>query len=59
MLELEISREAEIDLLDIWLFIAEVQPINADRFLEKLREKVQKLAEFSGLGRVFVVFSHG
>lgn len=51
MLELEISLEAESDLLDTWLYIAEDQPINADRYLDKLQEKAQKLAEFPELGR--------
>jgi len=51
MLELETSGEAEIDLLEIWLYIAEDQPVNADRYLEKLQEKAQKLAEFPDLGR--------
>lgn len=51
MLELEISTEAENDLLDTWLYIAEDQPINADRYLDKLQEKAQKLAEFPDLGR--------
>lgn len=51
MLELEISAEAETDLLDIWLYIAEDQPINADRYLDKLQEKAQKLTEFPDLGR--------
>lgn len=31
-----ISPEAEQDLIDIWLHIAEDQPVNADRFLERL-----------------------
>lgn len=51
MLELEISTEAENDLLDTWLYIAEDQPINADRYLDKLQEKAQKLAVFPDLGR--------
>ena len=50
-MELEISAEAETDLLNIWLYIAEDQPINADRYLDKLQEKAQKLAEFPDLGR--------
>jgi toxin ParE1/3/4 len=45
-----ISPEAEQDLIDIWLHIAEDQPVNADRFLERLQEKAQKLAEFTDLG---------
>ena len=36
MAALVISPEAEIDLLDIWLYIAEDHPDNADRFLDKL-----------------------
>ncbi|TVZ38671.1 toxin ParE1/3/4 [Alteromonadaceae bacterium 2753L.S.0a.02] len=51
MLELEISPEAENDLLETWLYIAEDQPINADRYLDKLQEKAQKLAEFPDLRR--------
>jgi len=31
-----ISPEAEQDLLDIWLYIAEDSPVNADRFLDRL-----------------------
>lgn len=45
-----ISPEAEQDLVDIWLYIAEDQPVNADRFLERLEQKAQKLAEFADLG---------
>lgn len=51
MLELEISPQAENDLVETWLYIAEDQPINADRYLDKLQEKAQKLAEFPDLGR--------
>jgi len=36
MADLIISPEAEQDLVDIWLYIAEDQPINADHFLERL-----------------------
>lgn len=51
MLALEISPEAESDLLDTWLYIAEDQPTNADRYLDKLQVKAQRLAEFPDLGR--------
>jgi toxin ParE1/3/4 len=50
MPELILSPEAEVDLLEIWLYIAEDSPVNADRFLDKLNEKAQKLAEFSDMG---------
>ena len=36
-----ISLEDEQDLIDIWLYIAEDQPVNADHFLERLQEKEQ------------------
>lgn len=39
MLELETSPEAKYDLLQICLYIAEDQPINADRYLDKPQEK--------------------
>ena len=45
MPELIISPEAEADLIEIWLYIAEDSPVNADRFLDKLNDKAQKLAE--------------
>lgn len=51
MLALETSPEAESDLLDIWLYIARDQPVNADRFLDKLLKKAMRLAEFPALGR--------
>ena len=50
MANLVISPEAEQDLIDIWLYIAEDQPINADRFLERIEQTAQKLAEFKTLG---------
>lgn len=51
MLGLHASPEAEVDLVDIWLYIASDQPDNADRFLDKVQGVAQKLAEFPGLGR--------
>ncbi len=51
MLKLKISPEAEDDLLDIWLYIANDQPVNADRFLDYLHKKVLTLVEFPNLGR--------
>jgi toxin ParE1/3/4 len=50
MLDLIISSKAEADLIDIWLYIAEDQPINADRFLDKLNEAARSLAETPGMG---------
>ena len=50
MLNTEVSSEAENDLLSIWLYIAADQPINADRFLDKLLVAIERLAEFPLLG---------
>lgn len=45
------SPEAEEDLIDLWLYIAEDSPLNADRFLDRLNEMAQKLAEAPGMGK--------
>ena len=50
MLNTEVSSEAENDLPSIWLYIAADQPINADRFLDKLLVAIERLAEFPLLG---------
>ena len=51
MAALVISPEAEIDLLDIWLYIAEDHPDNADRFLDKLYIlKPLSLVNFNEIG---------
>ncbi|NQY66986.1 MAG: type II toxin-antitoxin system RelE/ParE family toxin [Flavobacteriales bacterium] len=47
---LTISTEAENDLLEIWLYIAEDSLVNADRFLDRLYEKARQLAEFRQIG---------
>ncbi|MCH2557178.1 MAG: type II toxin-antitoxin system RelE/ParE family toxin [Alcanivorax sp.] len=48
---LETSPEAESDLSEIWLYIADDQPVNADRFIERLKQKTLRLSEFPDLGR--------
>lgn len=50
MLRLEISDEAEQDLVDIWKYIAEDSPVNAVRFLRKLADKYHWLTEHSEAG---------
>jgi toxin ParE1/3/4 len=50
MAELIIPDIVEQDLLEIWLYIAEDSPVNADRFLDKLNEKAKKLSEFPQMG---------
>tara|TARA_R110002167_G_scaffold99318_1_gene260492 strand:+ start:1114 stop:1404 length:291 start_codon:yes stop_codon:yes gene_type:complete len=50
MLKLIRSSKAEADLIDIWLYIAADQPVNADRFLDKLNKTAETIAETPGLG---------
>lgn len=50
MSNLIISPEAELDLLEIWLYIAEDSTVNADRFLDKLNKKAINLSESSEIG---------
>lgn len=48
--EVILSPQAEQDLLEIWLYIADDHPDNADRFLDRLHEKALLLAEFREMG---------
>ena len=50
MLELVISDDAEQDLIDIWNYIAEDNPINATRFLRKIADKYHWLSENNEAG---------
>lgn len=51
MLELAISPDADADLEHIWFYIAQDQPVNADRFLDRLKAAAERLAEFPNIGR--------
>ncbi len=51
MAEVLRSDLAEIDLLEIWFYIAEDNDQAADRFLDLLDQKCQHLAEFPQSGR--------
>jgi toxin ParE1/3/4 len=42
---------AELDLLDIWDYIADDSPDRADDFLDRIESKLLILAQNSGLGR--------
>jgi len=42
--------EAENDLVDIWLYIAQDNPGNADRFLDRIQESCSALANFPQMG---------
>ena len=46
------TPQAELDLLDIWLFIAEDNETAADGFIRKIGERCTQLAEDPLLGRV-------
>lgn len=50
MSQLIISPSANNDLMDIWEYIADDSPVNADRFLERLVESAQNLIGFSEIG---------
>lgn len=50
MLQLIKSPQAEIDLIDIWLYVADDQPVNADRLLDRLNNAVLKLVDTPGMG---------
>jgi len=42
--------EAENDLDEIWLYIAQDSPTNADRFLDRIQERCWALADFPKMG---------
>lgn len=50
MLTLIKSPKAEADLIDIWLYIAEDQTVNADRLMDRLNDMACLLAETSDMG---------
>ena len=51
MSEYRLSDHARNDLDDIWLYIAEDDPLAADRFIDRLIRKVAALADSPGTGR--------
>ena len=51
MAEVLRSNLAELDLLEIWFFIAEDNDEAADRFLDLLDQKCRHLADFPKSGR--------
>lgn len=42
--------QAETDLIEIWWYIAQDNADNADRFLDKIEERCQALAQFPRMG---------
>jgi toxin ParE1/3/4 len=51
MPQIRISPRASEDLIEIWSYIADDSPANADVFVDKLHEKLQVLAGQPGSGR--------
>lgn len=50
MLQLVKAPKAEADLIDIWLYVAEDQPINADRLLDRLNDAALLISETPLMG---------
>jgi toxin ParE1/3/4 len=51
--------QAETDLDDIWWYIAQDNPDNADRLLDKIEERCQWLAQFPRMGVSRKELAHG
>jgi toxin ParE1/3/4 len=46
-----ISQRAERDLEDIWIYVAQTDPVAADLLLAKILDKLPMLAKFPEMGR--------
>ncbi len=53
------SDLAESDLVEIWFHIAFDDPTAADRFIDQIDTKVQRLAKSPGIGVARDKLSHG
>ncbi len=51
MRQFTLSSEANADLLEIWVYIAERSIESADRMVDSIREKCQLLADSPAMGR--------
>lgn len=51
MLKILKSPQAENDLDEIWWYIAQDNPDNADKLLDEIEETSRKLAQFPDMGR--------
>ena len=45
------THQADRDLLDLWLYIAQDNPAAADRQLEAIHASCERLAEYPGIGQ--------
>ncbi|MBF0318400.1 MAG: type II toxin-antitoxin system RelE/ParE family toxin [Nitrospirae bacterium] len=51
MLRILKRPEAESDLEEIWLYIAQDNPDKADKLLDEIEESSRKIAQFTNMGR--------
>ena len=51
MLRIQKRPEAENDLDEIWWYIAQANPGNADKFIDEIEAICRKLARFKSMGR--------
>ena len=59
MAQISYSDLAKMDLAEIWLYIAQDSPNQADKFVKYLEHKCLLLAEQPRVGREFPEFSKG
>lgn len=55
----ERSSQYLSDLDDIWFYIAQDSPTNADRFIDRIKDTVKRIAETSLMGRSAEALSPG
>ena len=51
MLRIHKSPAAENDLDEIWWYIAQDSPVNADKFIDEIETTCRQLARFTGMGK--------
>jgi toxin ParE1/3/4 len=59
MAKVEYSPDAKADLREIWDYVSADSQIQADRLIERFREKLGHLARWTGLGRPRPEFTRG
>ena len=51
MLRIHKRPEAENDLDEIWWYIAQDNPVNADKFIDEIETTCRQLARFTSMGK--------
>ncbi|NJM29533.1 MAG: type II toxin-antitoxin system RelE/ParE family toxin [Rhizobiales bacterium] len=49
-IRVKLTERAELDLIDIWFAIANYNPLDADRFLDTLNNRIDSLASYPDRG---------